>query len=179
MKDFLKKAFPFLTIAASAVPGGNLAMSTLGKILKVNPSDGKTVSWDDLAKAAIDAPPEVRAALQAEENRHVEAMKQMGINSAEEFERIAASDRANARDREIKTGDKITPRVLAAVIVGLYVFIQVSLIHLIIDPSMREMVMRSMGTLDAAVGLVLGYYFGSSAGSAAKDETIKKQAGQP
>jgi hypothetical protein len=178
MKDFLKKAFPFLTIAASAVPGGNLAMSALGQILKVTPSDGKAVSWDDLGAAVINAPPEIRVALQAEENRHVEAMKQMGVNSAEEFERIAAGDRANARDREVKTGDKWTPRILAGVVLVLYVTIQLSLLRIIIDPSMREMVMRSMGTLDAAVGLVLGYYFGSSAGSAAKDETIKKQVGQ-
>jgi hypothetical protein len=35
-----------------------------------------------------------------------------------------------------------------------------------------------LGTLDAALMLVLGYYFGSSAGSAAKDETIKNQAAQ-
>jgi hypothetical protein len=178
VKDFLKKAFPFLTIAASAVPGGNLAMSALGQILKVAPSDGKAVSWDDLGAAVINAPPEIRVALQAEENRHVEAMKQMGVNSAEEFERIAAGDRANARDREVKTGDKWTPRILAGVVLVLYVTIQLSLLRIIIDPSMREMVMRSMGTLDAAVGLVLGYYFGSSAGSAAKDETIKKQVGQ-
>jgi hypothetical protein len=178
MKDFLKKAFPFLTIAASAVPGGNLAMSALGQILKVEPSDGKAVSWDDLGAAAINAPPEIRVALQAEENRHLEAMKQMGVNSVEEFERIAAGDRANAREREIKTGDKLTPRALACIVVIAWVATQTVMLFHIIDPSMRELVARVLGTLDAALMLVLGYYFGSSAGSAAKDETIKKQAAQ-
>jgi len=34
--------------------------------------------------------------------------------------------------------------------------------------------MRSLGTIDMALGLVLGYYFGSSAGSDKKNELIRK-----
>src|SRR4051794_16502498 len=49
MKDFLKKAFPYLTIAASAVPGGNVATTMLGKIL--NLKDGATL--DDAGLAAM------------------------------------------------------------------------------------------------------------------------------
>jgi hypothetical protein len=44
----------------------------------------------------------------------------------------------------------------------------------VIDPAMKDLVLRSMGTLDMALGLVLSYYFGSSLGSARKDETIHK-----
>jgi hypothetical protein len=44
----------------------------------------------------------------------------------------------------------------------------------IVPQEMREIVLRSMGTLDMALGLVLGYYFGSSAGSARKDMVIDK-----
>jgi hypothetical protein len=39
----------------------------------------------------------------------------------------------------------------------------------IVPPDMRDIVLRSMGTLDMFLGMVLTYYFGSSAGSAKKD----------
>jgi hypothetical protein len=57
-------------------------------------------------------------------------------------------------------------------VVGLYIGVQIAVFNVVIDPSMRDFVMRSMGTLDAALGLVLGYYFGSSTGSAAKTEQL-------
>ena len=37
---------------------------------------------------------------------------------------------------------------------------------------MRDMALRSLGTLDAALGLVLSYYFGSSLSSTKKTEQI-------
>ena len=42
----------------------------------------------------------------------------------------------------------------------------------IVPTEMREIVLRSMGALD--MGLVLGYYFGYSAGSVRKDAEIGK-----
>jgi hypothetical protein len=42
----------------------------------------------------------------------------------------------------------------------------------IIDGSMRELIARVLGTLDGALMLVLSFYFGSSAGSQAKDTMI-------
>ena len=69
-----------------------------------------------------------------------------------------------------------TPRLLAALIVGLYIGVQVFLLNGVVNITMRELVLRSLGTLDAALALVLGYYFGSSASSARKSETIDKLA---
>lgn len=40
-------------------------------------------------------------------------MKLAGYDHAEDMETLAAADRADARQREIKTGDMWTPRVLA------------------------------------------------------------------
>lgn len=94
-----------------------------------------------------------------------------------DLEKIAADDRANARDREIKTGDSWTPRILAAVVLIGYLAVQWYIMSHIVPTEMREIVLRSMGTLDMALGLVLGYYFGSSAGSARKDVVIGKMAG--
>jgi len=44
----------------------------------------------------------------------------------------------------------------------------------VIDPSMRELVARVLGTLDGAVIMILSFYFGSSSGSQAKDERAAK-----
>jgi hypothetical protein len=175
MKEFLKKAWPFLTIAASAVPGGNLAMSTLGQVLNVKPADGKSVTWDDLGAAAINATPEVRAQLQAEENRHVEAMQQMGINSSEEFERMATGDRANARNREIQVRDK-TPAIGFYIITLGFFGILISLLKWSPPANSRDILNIMLGSLGTAWITAVAYFFGSSAGSAAKDLTINKQA---
>ena len=67
------------------------------------------------------------------------------------------------RKREIETKD-VTTKVLAYLICILYVGVQLFLLTHVIDDSMREMVMRALGTLDAILGLVFSYYFGSSVG---------------
>jgi hypothetical protein len=66
-----------------------------------------------------------------------------------------------------------TPPVLAALIVGGYIAVQWFLLTHVVAPEMREIVKRSLGMLDAALGLVLGFYFGSSSSSRAKDDTIQ------
>jgi hypothetical protein len=92
-----------------------------------------------------------------------------------DFEKIAASDRDSARKREVDTKDW-TPKVLAGLIVVGYLVVQWFLLTHVVAADMREIVMRSLGMLDAALGLVLGYYFGSSAGSKGKDDTIRALA---
>jgi hypothetical protein len=117
-----------------------------------------------ITAAIADASPEQLLALKQAEVKHVEFMAQLGINSVRDLEKIAADDRASARDREVKTGDVWTPRALAVMVITGYAFVQWFVLNNIVPPDMREIVLRSMGTLDAALGLVLSYYFGSSAG---------------
>jgi hypothetical protein len=171
MKDFLKKLYPFLTTAATAVGGplGASAMATLGKALGVDKPD---LSAEDIAVAYVNATPEQRLAAEKEENDFRLKMQAAGYEHVEELEKIAASDRDSARNREIKTGDKLTPRILAAIVVCAWVLTQSVMLFHIIDPSMRELVARVLGTLDAALMLVLGYYFGSSAGSSEKSQML-------
>lgn len=68
---------------------------------------------------------------------------------------------------EIPNRHRVTEAAMAAllaiVIVGLYGIVQWHLLTNSIPQDMREIVMRALGTLDASVGLVLGFYFGSSA----------------
>lgn len=85
---------------------------------------------------------------------------------------LRTADTANARQREVSLKD-YTPRILAGIVLVLWIGVNYYIftgneLH----PSMRDIALRSLGTLDAAVGLVLGYYFGSSLGSSNKDQQI-------
>jgi hypothetical protein len=170
MKDFLKKAFPYLTIAASAVPGGNVATTVLGKIL--NLKDGATL--DDAGLAAMNATPEQRAALQAEENRHVEAMRQLNINSAEEFDRILAGDRDSARKREMTVKDRM-PAALAIMAVLSLMFCICLMAFVKLPDGAKDALLLLIGFVGASYKDVYGYFFGSSSGSEAKNVLLAQK----
>ena len=168
-KAFLSKAFPFLSVAATAFGGpiGAAGASILGAALgkDVKPGDLEA----ELTKLTMTEEGRIKAA-QAEQDFKL-AMQKLGFGHVEELERISASDRDSARKREMVIKDK-TPMILAAVVCGGYVAVTATILTQVIDPAMKDLVLRSMGTLDMALGLVLSYYFGSSLGSARKDETI-------
>lgn len=84
-------------------------------------------------------------------------MKSLDID----LERIAASDRDSARNYAILTHD-LTPRILAVIVVVAWGSVQWFMLHHVIEPSMRELIARVLGTLDGALMLVLSYYFGSA-----------------
>lgn len=127
-----------------------------------------------VSEAIAKATPADLLAMKNADQQFQRDMASIGVD----LEKNAAEDRANARDREIKTGDSWTPRILGAVVVIGYLAVQWYIMSHIIPTEMREIVLRSMGTLDMALGLVLGYYFGSSAGSARKDAVIGKLSGE-
>lgn len=126
-------------------------------------SDKNLQTPDTFARALANASPDQLLALKQAESAHAEFMAKLGFNNVQALDRIAADDRANAREREIKTGDS-TPRILSALVVVGYAAVQWFILANIVPSEMRDIVLRSMGTLDAALGLVLSYYFGSSAG---------------
>ncbi|MBI3481261.1 MAG: hypothetical protein HY016_13060 [Nitrosomonadales bacterium] len=169
MSDFdWKKAVATIapSLAAALVPElglAGVAIRAIGEAVGIPNATEQQVS----AAIAQATPADLLAIKQADQQFEKD-MAAIGVDLA----KIAAEDRANAREREIKTGDSWTPRILAAVVVVGYLSVQWYILSHIVPQEMREIVLRSMGTLDMALGLVLGYYFGSSAGSARKDVVI-------
>lgn len=151
-------------VAASAF-GGPLAGVAVQKVIGALGLNPETTTKDELEKAIVGATPEQLLALKKVEQDFLKDMKSLDVDVM----KLEVQNTTSARDREIKTGDTTTPRMLAGLVMGLYIAVQYFLLTSVIEPTMREIVMRSLGTLDAAVGLVLGYYFGSSIGSANKD----------
>lgn len=135
---------------------------------------GTGSSPDEVARA-LASDPGAMVRLREIEADKAAKLEELAADQAKHALATAAADRANAREREVKTGDSITPRALAVGIVVGWFAIQAFLLQAVIPAEMREIIMRTLGTLDMALGLVLGYYFGSSASSRAKDELLSKR----
>ena len=112
---------------------------------------------DDIMAALSNPTGDQLAALKKIDADFKVQMKSLDID----LERIAASDRDSARQMAIQTHD-LTPRILAFLVIIAWVFVQWHLLNNIIPDVMRELIARVLGTLDAALTLVLSYYFGSS-----------------
>jgi hypothetical protein len=93
--------------------------------------------------------------------------QEMGLD----FEKLAVADRSSARQMQMTTGSFVPP-ALSIMIVVAWSAVQYFLLTHVIDPSMRELIARVLGTLDGALMLVLSFYFGSSSGSQAKDSML-------
>jgi hypothetical protein len=89
-----------------------------------------------------------------------------------DLERIAAGDRNSARNREIQTGDH-TPKILAAAItIGFFGILFWMFIYGV-PKNGNEALLLMLGALQTAFTGVIAYFFGSSAGSKAKNELLK------
>lgn len=134
-------------------PVAGMAVKALSNALLGHP-DG---SEADIMDAMATATPEQIAAIKRVDADFKVQMKQLDID----LDKIAADDRASARSMALETRD-ITPRVLAFLIVVSWSIIQYYMFTNIIEPSMRELIARVLGTIDGALMLVLSFYFGSS-----------------
>jgi hypothetical protein len=111
-------------------------------------------------------------ALKHAENDFAIKMRELDID----LERIANEDRDSARNREVATKDW-TPRILAGLItVGYFGALFYMLRNGLPQHGGSEAMLVMLGTLGTAWGGVVAYYFGSSAGSKAKDEAMRRNA---
>lgn len=155
---------------ASAVGGplAGMAVRTISEALLGKP-DG---TEDELTQAAAKATPEQLLALKKAEQDFAVKMRELDID----LERIANADRDSARNREVKTKDW-TPRLLAGLITaGYFGALFYMLRNGLPQHGGSEAMLVMLGTLGTAWGGVVAYYFGSSAGSKAKDETMSRMS---
>jgi hypothetical protein len=166
-----KKIVGSVAPALATALGGPLAGVAVKTI--ANQVLGKPEATEQEVEAAIlDASPQDLIKLRQVDNE----FRALLVNAGIKLEEISAADRASAREREVKTGDSWTPRIIAAAVVLGWFIIQWYLLTHLVPAEMRDIVMRSLGTVDMALGLVLGYYFGSSASSRQKNDIIAAAA---
>jgi len=158
--DWLKSIAPTIATAMGG-PLAGMAVEAISKAIGVDPSKvQETINSGKMTADQI-------ASLQTAEIALKARAQEMGLD----FEKLAVADRSSARQMQMTTGSFVPP-LLSVMIVIAWSTIQWFLLTHVIESSMRELVARVLGTLDGALMLVLSFYFGSSAGSSAKDQLL-------
>ena len=123
--------------------------------------------------AVANATPEQLLALKAEDNRHAEAVAKLGLDASA----LAFQDRDSARKMQIETKDW-TPRLIAIIVFfGFFATLAwMAAGKMQIGAAGQEAFTIMIGSLGTILTQIVAYYFGSSAGSAKKDDTIKAMA---
>ena len=158
--SWLESIAPTIATAMGG-PLAGMAVEAISKAIGVDPSEVQNV----ISSGKMTA--DQIASLQTAEIALKARAQEMGLD----FEKLAVADRASARQMQISTNSFIPP-ILSIMIVVAWTAVQYFLLTHIIDPSMRELIARVLGTLDGALMLVLSFYFGSSSGSQAKDTML-------
>ena len=162
--EWLKQIAP----TAATLLGGPLAgmaVDAIGKAIGMTDATKEQVK-DVLSSGTLNA--DQMAAIKQAEADLVLKVKQLDID----MEKVHAGDRASARDMAAKTGDVMTPRIIALVVFIVWGAVNWKLFNGTINGDMRELVARALGTLDGTLLAVVYYYFGSSSGSKDKTDAI-------
>ncbi|MCA3704237.1 MAG: hypothetical protein INF12_14540 [Methylobacterium sp.] len=149
-------------------PLAGLAVKAIGGALGL----GEGASEADIEARIAGATPADLLALKKADQEFAVKMRELDVD----LERIAAGDRDSARlmQRETKSW---APGILASVVVSGFIVSSIAVlggwVEGLKDPLIAALVGSVIGNITAATMLVLNFYFGTSASSRAKDETIK------
>lgn len=165
-KALLATVAPWIATAVTG-PLGGLAVGAAADALGLS---DKTESTLKAALAGVT--PEQMMALKNADQDFALKMQQIGFANVQALEQIAAGDRADARQREIKTGDSLTPRVIACVVIAGFFAILLVMMFKDLPPTSKDPALILLGALGSAFAGVIAYFFGSTAGSAEKTKLL-------
>lgn len=180
IKSIEKSIFAKVLPTIAATMGGPLAQMGVNAIIEHFGGKEIPATHEGLDAAIIEAQktdPNILEKLKVADNELKLRLVDMGYKNEAEILALQNADRADARAREIAVKDW-TPQILAyAVTIGFFGVLAIMSWHQIPDGSVKVMdvMLGSLGT--AWIGIV-GYYFGSSSGSAAKTKIIADQAAE-
>jgi hypothetical protein len=172
MADFdfdWKKVIGAVAPGLATALGGPLAGAAVG-VLSRELLGRPDATQDEVAHAVqaggVDVLEKIRTADQAFATR----MRELDVD----VDKLHQADRANARDREAKSGDVWTPRLLAFGITAGFFGVLGWLLAQGKPAEGGDALLVMLGALGGAWASVVAYYFGSSAGSAAKTAILAK-----
>lgn len=166
-KDVVAAVAPTLATALGG-PLAGVAVKALASKLLNKPE----ATEEEVETAILGADPATLVRLKEIETEFRKELLAAGIK----LEELAVADRSNARAREVSTNDPWTPRVLATVVVGGFLttvyYVLSGRVTSLQDPLVATLVGTLIGYTSAKADQVVSYYFGSSASSKSKDETL-------
>lgn len=127
--------------------------------------------------------PEIAATIRQKDQEHEVELKRLEIdlvkiNADHQAAMVQAdiTDRASARDREIKTGDSWTVRIVALAVFLSWGWVNYQVFDgsFKFDPNQGVLIGKVLTTIDAAVMCILYYLFGGSAGQARQTELLSQ-----
>lgn len=149
-------------------PLAGMAVTAIGGALGL----GDGVNEESIAAKLAGATPADLLALKKADQEFAVRMRELDID----LERIGAGDRDSARKMQVETRSW-APGILASVVVAGFIASSVAVlggwVEGLKDPLIAALVGSVIGNITAATMLVLNFYFGTSASSRTKDETIK------
>lgn len=175
MADFdWKKLVHTVAPTLAAALGGPLAGAATA-VLSEALLGRKDGSEGEIATALATGGPDALLKLKNAEQQFATRMRELDID----LEKVHQADRDSARDREARTGDVWTPRILAGVVVfGFLLTVYMVLsgyVDGLKDPVFAGIVGTLIGYVSAKADQVVSYYFGSSSGSAVKTALLARK----
>lgn len=150
------------TVAAAL--GGPLAGAAAAALRRAILGD-EDAGDDALADAILAGDPQTLLALRRAEHEFKRAV----MDAQAEAARIAADDRDSARRREMAVRDR-TPALLGTAVIGGFFAALALMLYREMPEGAEPAFAIMLGALSTMTGAVVNYYFGSSAGSKAKDK---------
>jgi hypothetical protein len=177
----LKTAISSIAPTLATMLGGPLAGTAVTALESALGLTSGTGADGVTAAVAAGMTPETIAAVRAADQKHLEVMQQQGLDLdtlnadfAKSMAATDAADRASARTMQVSTKAYTVPALAWTIVCG---FIAVTALEMLgqvktVDQTTHDLI----NTLRDLVMLVAAFYFGSSHGSAKKDDTIQAQA---
>lgn len=173
---FVKKAAPWLgTVAEMAFPAAAPLISIASKALSSGLGTSVPATADGIATAISTAManPDQLATLKKIDDDFAVQMKTLGIQSIDDYAKIAADDRASARSMETQTKSRIPGILAISVTIGFFGLLTLTAFHTM--PTASEKVIDMMtGSLGTAWIMIIGYYFGASMGQDRQTELLSQ-----
>lgn len=148
-------------------PLAGLAVSAISDALLGKPNGSEA----EIAVALKAGGPDALLKLRQADQAFAVRMRELDID----LERLHQQDRGSARDREAKTGDSFTPRVLALLVTAGFFGV---LGYLLVSGKPQaggDALLVMLGSLGTAWTAIIAYYYGSSAGSTEKTALLAKR----
>jgi hypothetical protein len=161
-KGVLKTVAPGLATAFGG-PLAGMAVAAIGNALGVSEP-----TQEKIQAALAGATPEDMLKVKLAEQQFVKDMRTLDVD----LDRIAAGDRDSARKMQVETKSRIPAMLAALVTTGFFGILIGMMTGQFVTKDSPELLLL-VGSLATAWGMVISFYFGSSAGSQAKDSTIR------